>query len=81
MFHRLKTIERYPPWRVVNKYMPEAFKRDSPNTRLIIVATEFQVHFLFVPGMYFLIVQEQEYCQSPLRCNTKWGDSICFPHI
>ena len=43
MFHSFKAIERYPPWHVVEKHMPEAFKKEYPNTRLIIDATEFQV--------------------------------------
>ena len=34
---------RFPPWHVVKKYMPEAFKSEYPNTRLIVDATEFSV--------------------------------------
>ena len=43
MYHSLKAIMRFPPWHVVKKYMPEAFKSEYPNTstRLIIDATEF----------------------------------------
>lgn len=43
LYHALKGIERYPPWHIVKKYMPEAFKKDYPNTRMIIDATEFFV--------------------------------------
>ena len=43
MFHSFKAIERYPPWHVVEKHMSEAFKKEYPNTHLIIDATEFQV--------------------------------------
>lgn len=43
MFHSFKAIERFPPWHVVEKYMSEAFKKEYPNTRLIIDATELQV--------------------------------------
>ena len=43
MFHSFKAIERCPPWHVVEKHMPEAFKKEYPNTRFIIDATEFQV--------------------------------------
>ena len=43
MYHSLKAIMRFPPWHVVKKYMPEAFKSEYPNTRLIIDATEFSV--------------------------------------
>lgn len=40
MYHSLKAIERFPPWHIVKKYMPEAFKTEYPNT---IDATEFTV--------------------------------------
>ena len=43
MYLSLKVIMRFPPWYVVKKYMPEAFKSEYPNTRLIIDATEFSV--------------------------------------
>jgi len=43
MFHCFKAIERFPPWHIVEKHMPEAFKREYPNTRLIIDATELQL--------------------------------------
>ena len=43
MYHSLKSIETFPSWHVVKKYMPEAFKRDYPNTRIIIDATEFSI--------------------------------------
>ena len=43
MFHSFKAIERYPPWHVVEKYMPEASKNEYPNSCLIIDNTEFQV--------------------------------------
>ena len=41
LYHALKGIERYPPWHIVKKYMPEAFRKDYPNTRIIIDATDF----------------------------------------
>ena len=43
MFHSFKAIDRYPPCHVVEKHMPDVFKKEYPNTRLIIDATEFQV--------------------------------------
>ena len=43
MFHSLKALECYPSWDIVQKYMPEVFKKDYPNTRLIIDATEFPI--------------------------------------
>ena len=43
LYHSLKSLERYPPWHIVKKYMPEAFKEQYPNTRLIIDATEFGI--------------------------------------
>lgn len=43
LFHSLKGLERYPPWHIVKKYMPESFKEQYPNTRLIIDATEFGI--------------------------------------
>ena len=43
MFHSFKSIETFPAWHVVKKYMPETFKKDYPNTRVIIDATEFSV--------------------------------------
>ena len=43
MYHMFKSIERFPPWHVVKKYMPEAFRKEYPNTRIIIDATEFEV--------------------------------------
>ena len=45
MYLSLKAIERYPPWHIVQKYMPEAFKGYS-NTRIIIDATEFPIEHL-----------------------------------
>ena len=41
LYHSLKSLERYPPWHIVKKYMPEAFKEQC--TRLIIDATEFGI--------------------------------------
>ena len=32
MFHSFKAIKRYLPWHVVEKHMPEAFKKEYPNT-------------------------------------------------
>ena len=43
MYHSLKEMECFPPWHIVKKYMPEAFKAEYPNTRIIIDATEFKV--------------------------------------
>ena len=43
IYHNFKSIETFPSWQVVKKYMPEAFKKDYPNTRVIIDATEFSV--------------------------------------
>ena len=41
MYHSFKSIETFPSWHVVKKYMPESFKKEYPNTRIIIDATEF----------------------------------------
>ena len=41
MFHSLKSLYRFPSWHIVKKYMPESFKSQYPNTRVIIDATEF----------------------------------------
>ena len=43
LYHSLKGLERYPPWHVVKKNMPVAFKEQYPNTQLIIDATEFGI--------------------------------------
>ena len=43
LYHTLKGIERFPPWHIVKKYMPETFKKEYPNTRVIIDATEFYI--------------------------------------
>ena len=43
MYHNFKSIEKFSPWHIVKKYMPEAFKKEYPNTRVIIDATEFPV--------------------------------------
>ncbi|XP_065886077.1 uncharacterized protein [Dysidea avara] len=43
LYHSLKSLERYPPLHIVKKYMPESFKEQYPNTRLIIDATEFGI--------------------------------------
>ena len=43
MFHSFKTIERFRPWHIVKKYMPDIFKYNYPNTRVIIDATEFAI--------------------------------------
>ena len=43
MYHSFKAIERFPPWHIVKKYMPQIFKRNYPNTRVIIDATEFAI--------------------------------------
>ena len=45
LFHSLKTLECYPSWHTVKKYMPESFKEQYPNTRLIIDATEFGIEW------------------------------------
>ena len=44
LYHSLKAIECFPPWHVVKKYMPDVFKSEYPNTRLILDATEFSVN-------------------------------------
>jgi len=41
MYHSFKSTETFPSWNVVKKYMPEAFRKEYPNTRIIIDATEF----------------------------------------
>ena len=43
MYHSFKAIERFPPWHIVEKHMPDTFRKEYPNTRLIIDATELQV--------------------------------------
>ena len=43
MYHNFKSIDRFPPWHIVKKYMPKSFKKEYPNTRIIIDATEFPV--------------------------------------
>ena len=43
LYHSLKSLERYPPQHIVQKYMPESFKEAYPDTRLIIDATEFGI--------------------------------------
>lgn len=43
LYHSLKSLECYPPWHIVRKYMPQVFKEEYPNTRLIIDATEFGI--------------------------------------
>ncbi|XP_065915608.1 uncharacterized protein [Dysidea avara] len=43
MYRSFKSIETFPPWHIVKKYMPESFKKDYPNTRIIIDATEFRI--------------------------------------
>ena len=43
MFHNFKSIKTFPSWYIVKKYMPETFKKDYPNTRIIIDATEFSI--------------------------------------
>jgi len=43
MFHSFKSIETFPSWHIVKKYMPEVFKQEYPNTRIIIDATEFPI--------------------------------------
>ena len=43
MYHNFKAMERFPSWYVVKRYMPEIFKKEYPNTRIIIDATEFAI--------------------------------------
>jgi len=43
IYHSFKTIDRFPPWHIVKKYMPDVFKRSYPHTRVIIDATEFAI--------------------------------------
>ena len=38
----------FPQLHMVKKYMPEAFKFEYTNTRLIVDATEFSVDILFL---------------------------------
>ena len=42
MYLKMKShMECYPSWHIVLKYMPHAFKKEYPNTQLIVDATEF----------------------------------------
>ena len=42
MYLKIKShIDCYPSWHIVQKYMPRAFKKEYPNTRLLIDASEF----------------------------------------
>ena len=59
LYHELKGIERYPPWHIVKKYMPEAFKKDYPNTRMIIDATEFFVVSSYHSLAHFLHIRTE----------------------
>ena len=43
MYHNFRAMERFPSWDVVKKYMPEIFKKEYPNTRIIIDVTEFAI--------------------------------------
>jgi len=43
LYHTFKGIEKFPSWHIVKKYMPESFKKEYPNTRIIIDATEFPI--------------------------------------
>ena len=43
IYHIFKAIERFPSWSVVQKYMPEIFKKEYPNTRIIIDVTKFAI--------------------------------------
>jgi len=43
MYDNFKSIETFPPRHIVKKYKPESFKKDYPNTRIIIDATEFLI--------------------------------------
>ena len=43
MYHSLKSIEWFPPWHIVKKYMPKVFRKEYPNTCIIIDATEFTI--------------------------------------
>ena len=43
MYHNFKSIETFPSWQIVKKYMPGAFNKDYHNTRVIIDATEFSI--------------------------------------
>lgn len=43
MYHSFKVLDRFPSRSAVRKYMPAAFLKHYPNTRLIIDATEFAV--------------------------------------
>jgi len=43
LYHSFKAIENFPPWHIVKKYMPDIFKQNYPNTRIIIKAAEFAI--------------------------------------
>ena len=43
LYHSFKAIEQFPPWHIVKKYMPKIFKKEYPNTHIIIDATEFPI--------------------------------------
>jgi len=43
MYQNFKSIETFPSWHIVKKHMPESFKKEYPNTRIIIDATEFYI--------------------------------------
>ena len=60
MNHNLKSIETFPPWHIVKKYMPESFKKDYPNTRIIIDATEFSIErpFFVDSSLYLVSLQK-----------------------
>jgi len=46
MYHTFKSIEVFPSWHIAKKYMPTIFKKDYPNTHIIIDATEFHLETL-----------------------------------
>ena len=41
LYHSFKAIEQFPPRNVVKKYMPEVFKKEYPNARIIIGAISY----------------------------------------
>lgn len=69
MYHSLKAIMSYPSWHVVKKYMPEAFKSEYPNTRLII---EFSV------DSSSLLSQASTFsAKTQLKSYSQWGNIFC----
>ena len=49
MYHNLKSIETFPPWHIVKKYMPEGFKKDILTQELssMLLNSQLNVHLFF----------------------------------